>query len=147
MVTARSGDLLLVRLAHGDDLLAGLESALVAEGVDSGVLVGAVGMLSDVKLGYYAGDGQYEVFDVGEEVELCSANGNISSFEGDYVIHMHVTAGRRGGAAVAGHLVSAKVHMTGELAVMVSEVGMVRKVDEDTGLKLLWFEKGTDDRR
>jgi predicted DNA-binding protein with PD1-like motif len=140
LVTGRSGNLLLIRLVHGDDLLEGLKSALADEGVTSGVLLGGVGMLSQARLGYYAGDGEYDTFDVGEEVELCAVNGNISTFEGDYVIHMHVTAGRRDGSAVAGHLVSAKVHMTNELTVMVSETGMVRKVDEETGLKLLWFE-------
>jgi predicted DNA-binding protein with PD1-like motif len=140
LVTGRSGNLLLVRLVHGDDLLEGLKTALREEGVTSGVLLGGVGMLSGAELGYYAGDGKYETFEIGEEVELCAVNGNISTFEGDYVIHMHVTAGRRDGSAVAGHLVSAKVHMTNELAVMVSSTRMVRKVDEDTGLKLLWFE-------
>lgn len=140
MVTGRSGSLLLIRLVHGDDILEGLRSALEEEGVTSGVLLGGVGMLSDVELGYYAGDGKYETFDVGEEVELCALSGNISTFEGEYVIHIHITAGRRDGSAVAGHLVSAKVHMTNELAVMVSGTTMIRKVDEDTGLKLLWFE-------
>ena len=140
MITGRSGNLLMIRLVHGDDLLEGLKSALEKEGVRSGVLLGGVGMLSGAQLGYYAGEGRYETLDVGEEVELCAVNGNISTFEGDYVIHMHVTAGRRDGSAVAGHLVSARVHMTNELAVMVSDRQMVRKLDEDTGLKLLWFE-------
>ncbi len=140
MVTGRSGNLLLIRLVHGDDLLEGLRSALEKEGVSSGVVLGGVGMLSDAVLGYYAGDGRYETFDVGEEVELCAVGGNISTFEGDCVIHMHVTAGRKDGSAVAGHLVSAKVHMTNELAVMASGAKMIRRVDENTGLKLLWFE-------
>lgn len=140
MVTGRSGNLLLIRLVHGDDLLEGLRSALEKEGVSSGVVLGGVGMLSDAVLGYYAGDGRYETFHVGEEVELCAVGGNISTFEGDCVIHMHVTAGRKDGSAVAGHLVSAKVHMTNELAVMASGAKMIRRVDENTGLKLLWFE-------
>lgn len=139
MIIGRSGDLLLVRLVHGDDLLEGLKSALEKEGVESGVILGGVGMLSDAELGYYAGDGRYETLELGEEVELCAVNGNVSTFEGDCVIHMHVTAGRKDGSAVAGHLVSAKVHMTNELAVMVSGTPMVRKVDDDTGLKLLSF--------
>ncbi|MGD9140533.1 MAG: DUF296 domain-containing protein [bacterium] len=140
MVTGRSGNLLLIRLVHGDDLLESLKAVLAREGVTSGVLLGGVGMLSDAVLGYYAGDGEYETLDVGEEVELCALSGNISTFEGEHVIHMHVAAGRKDGSAVAGHLVSARVHMTHELAVMVSDTAMVRKVDEETGLKLLWFE-------
>jgi predicted DNA-binding protein with PD1-like motif len=52
---------------------------------------------------------------------------------------MHVTAGRRDGSAVAGHLVSATVHMTNELAVLISDTRMERKLDGSTGLKLLWF--------
>lgn len=140
MVTGRSGNLLLIRLVHGDDLLESLKAALDREGVNSGVFIGGVGMLSQAVLGYYAGDGKYETFDVGEAVELCALSGNISTFEGDYVIHMHVTGGRKDGSAVAGHLVSAKVHMTNELAIMISDTDMVRKVDEETGLRLLWFE-------
>jgi len=140
LVTGRSGNLVLIRLGHGDDLLECLRAALESEGVTSGILLGGVGMLSGARLGYYAGDGKYETFEVGEEVELCALSGNISTFEGDPVIHMHVTAGRKDGSAVAGHLISANVHMTNEIAVMVSGTRMVREVDGDTGLKLLRFE-------
>jgi predicted DNA-binding protein with PD1-like motif len=140
LITDRRGNLLLVRLVHGDDLLKGLKSALKREGVTSGVLLGGVGMLAGAEIGYYAGDGRYEINKLDEEVELCAVNGNISTFDGEYVIHMHVTGGKQDGCAVAGHLLSATVHMTCEMAVMVAAVKMVRKLDEETKLKLLWFE-------
>ena len=140
MPTLRSGDLLIIRLVHGDDFVESLKEALRGEGVKSGVILGGVGMLRNAKLAFYAGDGEYDSVELHEDVELCALNGNISTFEGEYVIHMHATGGKRGGQAVAGHLMSAKVHMTGEIAIMISKKDMIRKVDEDTGLRLLWFD-------
>jgi predicted DNA-binding protein with PD1-like motif len=140
LITKRNGDLLLVRLTHGDDLIESFKAALEKEKVRSGVIIGGVGMLAGAELGYYAGGGRYETFKVDGEVELCALSGNISTFEGEYVIHMHAVGALSGGSTVGGHVISARVHMTNELAVLVSRAGMERKLDKETGLNLLWFE-------
>ena len=94
-------------------------------------------MVKNAGLSFYAGRGEYETVPVNGEAELCSLNGNVSSYEGGLVIHIHAVVGTRGGAALAGHLSSAKVNMTAEVAVLAVPHKLVRKHDPATGLRTL----------
>lgn len=140
MERSRKGDLLMVRLRDGEDLLEGLSAALKEEKVDSGVILGGVGMVRGAALSFYVGNGEYETRPVEEAVELCSINGNISTSEGELVLHIHAMIAEHGGAAMGGHLSGGTVNMTAEIAVLVAGQKLVRKPDPDTGLNVLKFE-------
>ncbi len=137
---SRKGDLLVVRLRDGEDLLGGLSAALKEEKIDSGVILGAVGMVRGAALSFYVGNGTYETLPVDEAVELCSINGNISMSEGELVLHIHAVVAKHGGAAIGGHLSGGTVNMTAEIAVLAAGQKLVRKLDKETGLKTLQFE-------
>ena len=140
MEKSRKGELLIVRFSDGDDLLKGLEKALTEEGITAGIIIGGVGMVKQAGLSFYKGRGQYDTIPLDEEAELCSLNGNVSTMDGQLVIHAHAVVGKLGGCAVAGHFSGAKVNMTAEIAVLATAQKMVRRVDPDTGLRLLYFE-------
>ncbi len=140
MEKSRKGDLLTIRLRDGEDLLGGLGEALKEEGIDSGVIIGGVGMIRGAALSFYAGKGEYETRPVVDPVELCSMNGNISTSDGELVLHIHVTVAKRGGAALGGHFSGGTVNMTAEIAVLAAPQKLVRRVDPDTGFKTLRFE-------
>jgi len=137
---SRKENLLLVRLSDGDDLEESLKMALREEGVDSGVVIGGVGMVREAALSFYVGKGEYETVPVQQPAELCALSGNISTMGGDIVIHLHATVARQGGVAVAGHFSGGKVNMTAELAIMVTPQKLLRESDPETGLRLLRFE-------
>jgi hypothetical protein len=137
---SRRDNLLVMRFFDGEDLLETMKRALEEEKIHSGIVVGGVGMIRSAALSFYKGRGEYETVPVDEPVELCALNGNISTMDGEIVIHMHTTVGRHGGAALAGHFTSGKVNMTAEIAVMGTPQKLVRKSDPDTGLRLLAFE-------
>jgi predicted DNA-binding protein with PD1-like motif len=133
----RQGDLLIIRFSDGEDLLAGMKKALRQENVESGVILGGVGMVKQAALSFYKGQGQYETAPVGEEAELCSINGNISTMGEELVVHVHAVVGKKGGAALAGHFSSGKVNMTAEVAVLAVPQRLTRKLDPETGLRTL----------
>lgn len=139
MEKSRKGDVLIVRFADGEDLIKGLENVLKEENISSGLILGGVGMVKNAGLSFYAGRGEYETVPINGEAELCSLNGNVSGYEGGLVIHMHAVVGTRGGAAMAGHLSSAKVNMTAEVAVLAVAQKLIRKHDPATGLRTLSF--------
>ena len=139
---SRKGDLLIMRFSDGEDLLAVMKQALLDENVKSGIVLGGVGMVRNAGLSFYKGRGEYETVPVATESELCSLNGNVSRFGDDIIIHLHAVIGRPGGDALAGHLSAATVNMTAEVAVLVSQVELVRKQDPETGLKTLGFGQG-----
>jgi predicted DNA-binding protein with PD1-like motif len=94
-------------------------------------------MVKNAALSFYKGRGEYETTPLAEEAELCSLSGNISTLEGDLVIHAHAVVGKRGGGALAGHLSGAEVHMTAEVAILATPQKLTRRLDSRTGLKTL----------
>jgi len=136
----RKADLLVLRFTDGEDLLEGMKKALKEEAIDSGVVLGGVGMLKNPQLAFYKGDGVYEPLPVDEEVELCALNGNIAIVDGEPFIHVHATLGKADGKAVAGHFAAGRVHLTAEVAISAIGIKMTRVLDSKTGLKSLRFE-------
>lgn len=140
MEKKREGNLLVIRLTDGEDLLAMIRQAVAEEKITSGIVLGGVGMIRNAALSFYAGRGQYETVPLATESELCSLDGNVSRFEDEIVVHLHAVVGRRGGDALAGHLSSAVVNMTAEIAILAAPQKLIRKEDPETGLKTLTFE-------
>lgn len=124
----------MVRLQDGERL----PEALRGLGA-FGVVVCGVGMLRDVVLGFWDGKG-YREERIAEPVELLSLQGNIGEGPEGVVVHLHVVVGREGGEALGGHLLSATVHNTAELAVLgLPGVRLLRR-PEPTGLLGLYPE-------
>jgi predicted DNA-binding protein with PD1-like motif len=137
---SRKGDLLVIRFSDGDDLLKELEAVLREEGISSGIVIGGVGMVKNAGLSFYRGRGQYETVPIDGEAELCSLNGNISTLDDQIVVHLHAVVGLKGGNALGGHVSSAKVNMTAEIAVLATQQKLKRVLDPETGLRKLFFE-------
>ena len=135
MIKAKSGEFWVIRFQDGEKLPQGLADL----GFKSAALLGAVGMLRDLVLAYWDGE-KYVEEPVDEPVELLSFQGNIGEKDGEIVVHAHVVGGKRGGAAVGGHLLSATVHNTVELIVReLPGVRLLRK-PEPSGLAGLYPE-------
>jgi predicted DNA-binding protein with PD1-like motif len=137
---SRKDNVLLIRLSDGDDLEDSLRNALKEENVTSGVVIGGVGMVRNAALSFYVGKGEYETVPVEGAAELCALSGNVSTLDGEVVIHLHAVVGRPGGGALAGHLSKGRVNMTAEIAILIVRQRLVRTSDPQTGLRLLKFE-------
>lgn len=113
MFRADSGTTVVVRCSDGERL----PDAMLGLNVKAAGLIAGIGMLRDLVLGYWDGE-KYVEERIEEPVELLSLQGNLGDEEGKPVLHAHVVAGREGGEAIGGHLLSATVHNTAEILLL-----------------------------
>jgi len=135
MIKANAGSTVVVRCRDGErfpDVLLGL-------GLTAAGLIAGIGMLRDLVLGYWDGE-KYLEERVGEPVELLSLQGNLGDEEGKPVLHAHVVAGREGGEAIGGHLLSATVHNTAEVLLLRLPGVRLSRRHDPTGLLGLYPE-------
>lgn len=136
----REGDLILVRLDKGDEVIGGLLAALKAEGGRGAVMVTALGALEDVEFAYY--DPKRKAYDrltLPASHELLGLTGIVaSSSAGEFQPHFHVTIGGPDHKALGGHLFRARVSVLAEFALRaVANPKMRREKEPDFGLNAL----------
>jgi predicted DNA-binding protein with PD1-like motif len=116
MEIARKGDILMLRLDHGEDILASVLKGV--EGERSTLLITTgLGMIHDFELGYFD-NGNYIKARFKESFELLSMQGSVAS-DGEPRIHIHVTVADKEHRAFGGHLMAGKAWMS-------NEIGMIR---------------------
>ncbi|HRD22450.1 MAG TPA: DUF296 domain-containing protein, partial [Candidatus Hydrothermia bacterium] len=87
----------------------------------------ALGMLKDIKLGFWNGS-EYELHEFKGPVELLSISGIITP-NTDPSCHFHITIADRDGSASGGHLIEARVYNTLEMVLIKSHIGVKRVPD------------------
>lgn len=119
----------VVRLERGEEIASSLKK-FCEENKIKGGFIGGIGAVSYATL--------YSVKDsVGfalvkkkfsEPLELLSASGNISTANGEPLIHLHTVLGRSGKSTIGGHLLEAKISFTGEFFIL--ETGRLEKTKQ-----------------
>lgn len=142
----RFGDVLVVRLDRGEEIIATL-AALAKREIITLATVQGIGACDQVKFSLYnVAERTYSPNELHEELELTSLNGNMSMMDGEYYSHLHATFGRFNGAVVGGHLNEARISGTGEIFVHMISGEVERSKDEaETGLNLFDFNKSHAD--
>lgn len=128
----------VVALATGEDPADELLAFAEETGVTAAELTG-IGAFSTATLGWFDIDAKdYRRIDVDEQAEVLSLTGNVArTDEGETKIHAHLVLGKADGAALGGHLLSARVRPTLEVMVTESPTELQRTVDPETDLPLL----------
>lgn len=93
-------------------------------------------MLSNTKLGYFVGNGQYFTEEFPEPVELVALHGNIACDRGGNVIkHIHCGIAFKDKQMKGGHLVDANVWAVVEMMIeILPDDAFLREYNKDTGL-------------
>lgn len=139
METARSGDAVLLRLDHGEDMLRSVADT-VSEERSTMMIVAGLGMLSEFELGYFD-SGKYITKAFEEAHELLSMQGSVST-AGEPRIHIHVTVADKSHAASGGHLLAGKVWMSNEILLKrVDGVSSERTHDPDKNVGVLHLNR------
>ena len=146
MAQGRLSRVIAVRLRPGTDVLHGLEEACRRSGINSGVILSAIGRLQSpqfcdvvempIKAGYGYGETQHQT----GPIELTSASGIIChDDEGTINLHVHMDLCDRHGNAHGGHLVEGtKVLLTLDAVIAeVEGIDMRRKYNNELGVPLL----------
>jgi len=140
MQTKEKDGLLFIRLFPKEDVYNSLDKALMKHNVLTGVLLSGLGQLAEFELGFFKEKGNYvpEKFD--SPFELCSLTGNVSLQHGKYEFHLHAVLSNEKKETVGGHLLSGVVSVTAEIVVLKTDLTVIRKIEEETGLNSLFLE-------
>jgi hypothetical protein len=128
----------VVILDTGEEILSSLKQ--FANSADlAGSSFKAIGALSHVELGWFNWKTKkYQTaVELDEQVELLSLIGDIALQDGEPQVHAHLVVGRANGTAHGGHLLSAAVRPTCELAITENPRHLQKKIDRESGIALI----------
>ena len=127
----------ILALRKGEDLFSGILRFAEDACIDSAIIAG-IGAVMDPEIGVYQSPTQgYKKQAFQGLYELLTMAGNITLFEGQRFAHLHVTLAGEDYRVVGGHLFSATVGPTVEVAVTPLVGPVHRKMDPEIGIGLV----------
>lgn len=132
----RFGDKIVARIDRGEEIHEQLERIALREGVRLAE-VSALGAVDDFTVGVYkVAEKQYYANSFQGPFEIVSLTGTISTKDGAYYAHPHMSAGNEKGEVFGGHLNRARVSATCEMVISVIDGTVERRFDPEIGLNL-----------
>ncbi len=132
----RFGDKIVARLDRGEEIHEQLEKIALREGVRLAE-VSALGAVDDFTVGVYkVAEKQYFANTFQGPFEIVSLTGTISTKDGAYYAHLHMSAGNEKGEVFGGHLNRARVSATCEMVISIIDGTVERRFDPEIGLNL-----------
>lgn len=133
MIQATNGRESVLRLVDGEDLILSLRGVPL----ESAVIACGIGMVRDLRLGYWDGR-SYEETRIDEPAELLSMQGTIAASADGRVVHCHVAVATRDGVVRGGHLLGATVMNTAEIVLLLVPGIRLQRLPEKNGLLALF---------
>ena len=132
----RFGDKIVARIDRGEEIHEQLEKIALREGVRLAE-VSALGAVDDFTVGVYkVAEKQYFANSFQGPFEIVSLTGTISTKDGAYYAHLHMSAGNEKGEVFGGHLNRARVSATCEMVISIIDGTVERRFDPEVGLNL-----------
>ena len=136
MDNRRFGDKIVARIDPGEEIHEQLEKIALREGIRLAE-VSALGAVDDFTVGVYkVAEKQYYANSFLGPFEIVSLTGTISTKDGAYYAHLHMSAGNEKGEVFGGHLNRARVSATCEMVISVIDGTVERRFDPEIGLNL-----------
>jgi len=132
MIEKKYDSIYCIRMLHGEDFLAQLNSLAEKQDLKNAIIINGVGMLKGAKIGYYR-DGTYQIKTISDPAELVSTSGNMYiNPAGKHKWHVHVALAVRSHEMLGGHLLGGIVWNTAELFLqIVPDAKFVRETEEE----------------
>ena len=135
----RFGDTIILRIDRGEEICEQLKNMALKEQIRL-ASISALGAVNDFTVGVFrTGEKKYYANHFTGDHEIVSLTGTISTMNGEYYAHLHMSAGNAKGEVFGGHLNSAYVSATCEMVVRVVDGTVERAFSEDVGLNLFSF--------
>ncbi|NIR45077.1 MAG: DNA-binding protein [Gemmatimonadetes bacterium] len=130
MLYVRQGDKYVLRFEDGEIFPDRLLEFIGAERINAASLTG-IGAMQRVSITYY--DMEVKTYlpdqDFDEQLEVLSLTGNVAVYDGEPLVHAHVTLGRRDYTVIGGHLRHGIVCPTLEVVLTVLPEPIERTMD------------------
>ena len=121
----------------GDEALSGLTDFAIEHKVEDAHFT-AIGAVSGATLAWLDVPKKiYHRIDVPQQTEVLSLIGDVATFNGKPVVHMHAVLGRQDGSTVGGHVFELNVNPTLEVFVTVNMTPLKKRPDDASGMKLI----------
>ncbi len=135
----RFGNDVIVRIDRGEEITEQVRLVAEREGIRL-ARVSALGAVDDLTVGVFnTEDKTYRANHFRGRFEIVSLTGTITTKDGGYYGHLHMSAGDENGAVFGGHLNSAKVSATCEMVIRIIDGVVEREMSEEIGLNLFRF--------
>lgn len=135
----RFGDTIIARMDKGEEILEQLKVIAEKESIKL-ASVSALGATDDITVGVFrTGEKKYYANHFTGDMEIVSLTGTVSTMDGAYYAHLHMSAGDAEGHVFGGHLNRAVISATCEMVIRVIDGQVDRKFDENVGLNLFAF--------
>ena len=137
----KDGKSYIVRIDRGEEVLDKLNEFIKETDIKAATISG-IGACSEVELGVYSvKKREYNKYKYDGEFEILSLIGNITQDAGDAYIHLHIMISdglaQGAGITVGGHLNKCIISGTCELRIDECENIYQRRVDDETGIKII----------
>lgn len=135
----RFGDTIVLRIDRGEEICETLKLLAEKEGVRLAE-ISALGAVNDFTVGVFKPEEKkYYANHFEGAFEIVSLTGTISTMNGEYYAHLHMSAGDDKGRVFGGHLNRAVISATCEMIIRVIDGRVERAFSEDVGLNLFSF--------
>lgn len=135
----RFDDTIIARIDKGEEILEQLKVIAEKEEIKL-ASVSALGATDDITVGVFrTGEKKYYANHFTGDMEIVSLTGTVSTMDGAFYPHLHMSAGDTEGHVFGGHLNRAVISATCEMVIHVIDGQVDRKFDENIGLNLFAF--------
>ena len=135
----RFGDTIFARLDRGEEILEQLKILALRENIKLASVRG-LGAVDEFTVGVFKTDRkQYDANSFTGYFEIVSLTGAITTMDGEYYAHLHMSAGNEKGEVFGGHLNRAMISATCELVIQVVDGTVERRFDPEIGLNVFKF--------
>lgn len=126
-----------VIFSKGDDAMSGLTDFAIQHHINDAHFT-AIGAVNGATLAWLDPAAKiYHRIPVTQQAEVLSLIGDMTTFNGKPIVHMHTVLGRSDGTTIGGHVFELDVNPTLEVIVTVNTVPLKRKPDEASGMKVI----------
>ena len=135
----RFDNIIFVRIDKGEEILEQLKAIALQEHIKL-ASVSALGAINDFTVGVFkTAEKKYDANEFQGYYEITSLTGTITTMNGEYYAHLHMSAGNEKGQVFGGHLNRAIVSATCEMVITVINGTVERRFEEEVGLNLFQF--------
>ena len=126
-----------VVFSKGDEAMSGLTDFALKYGVGDAHFTG-IGAVSSATMAWLdPANKVYHRISVPEQVEVLSLIGDVATFNGRPVVHMHAVLGHPDGTTTGGHVFELNVNPTLEVFVTVNSTPLKKRPDDASGMKVI----------
>lgn len=129
----------VIRMDRGEEILATLKEICLKENIKL-ASIQAIGAVDEFSVGLYdVNEKKYNSNTFKGAYEITSLLGNITTMNGEYYAHLHMSCADKDGHVFGGHLTYAHISATVEMVLNLMDGEVDRKKDEIIGLNLFEF--------